>query len=299
MSSRQYIAKGANALFASAFLYALTAVLIREVSPMWGDKAQIAARNAGAFLLVFLFVIYKKTNLRVRRKDLFYLISLGALFSFSVILFVVSVQRTSIANALFVFFGSSIIGTFIFGTLFLKEEVGMHKIVSLFFALFGLVFYSGDFNTNSSGVVLAAIAGMTMGLTNIILKLLKDLKTSVVQVYQFGVTALITSILMIISGEQIIKEVTLKVTLLTVLFTFVMLAAISLVIYGYRYFDVNIGAAISASEIVFGVILGYIIYKEIPSTSEFIGGTFIFIGAVIGSLDFSKMKSKYNFRFSI
>lgn len=291
-------AKGANALFASAFAYALTAVLIREVSLMWGDKAQIVARNGLAFLLVFLFVIYKKTNLKVQSKELVYLIGLGGLFASLVVLFVVSVQKTSIANSLFVYFAASIIGTFIFGSIVFKEKASIHKFISLFFAICGLAFYAGDFKAGSIGVIFAALAGLAGGLTNIIFKLLKNLKTSVVLFYQFGVTTFIVLIMILISGEAIIKEVTLKLTLLTIFFTFIMLAAISLVIYGYRYFDVNIGAAISASEIVFGAVLGYIIYKEIPSNNELVGGVFIFLGSVIGALDISEMKRKYDFRLS-
>ena len=39
---------GSEALLGAAFLFALTNVLIREMSEMWGDQAQVAVRFASS-----------------------------------------------------------------------------------------------------------------------------------------------------------------------------------------------------------------------------------------------------------
>lgn len=293
MGGRVYTAKGANALFGASLGYAFTAVLIREVSTMWGDKAQVAVRWAGAFLLILLFVLYKRINLKVGNREFAHLFGLSISFTLLVTLFVLSVQKISIANALFVYFASCIIGTFIFGTIVFKEKIGIHKIIASLLAISGLAFFGGDLKAYSSGVVFAGIAGLLGGLCNVYFKLLKKVNMAVIQFYNFGIGTIFITSLMILSGEQIVREFSGKAMFFTFLFVLLILLSNYLLIYGYRYFDINIGAAISASEIVFGAFLGYLFYKEVPTSNEFIGGVLILTGSIIGSLDFNtKTKTK-------
>lgn len=292
MPNRIYSAKGANALFASALGYSLTAILIRYMSPMWGDKAQVAARWFMAFLIILIYIFITKKRLKIPKNKLFLLISLGIVFVGLVMLFTASIQKTTVANTLFLYFATCIIATFLFGTIFLKERVAKNKILSQFLALSGLALYGGALIGGTSGLGLAMLAGLFGGVANIILKLLKDVDALVVIFFQLGVGSVLAFLVTLFSKEEILREVSVSVSMLTMIFALLIIASSGLLVYGYKYFDVNVGAAIASSEIAFGVILAYLLFKEVPAANEIIGGTLIFAGSVIGSLGFED-KAKY------
>ena len=64
MAKEKYTVKGAEALFAAAFTYAFTGVLVREMTPMWGDKAQVAARYTLVFIFLMFYGHFKKLTAR-------------------------------------------------------------------------------------------------------------------------------------------------------------------------------------------------------------------------------------------
>lgn len=288
--TKKYTAKGAEALLAASFFYAFTAILIREVAPMWGDKAQVTARWSLAFFILLAFALYKKTNLKIHKNQLLPLSLLSTLFVLVVMFFTVGVQRTTVANSLFIFFAVSMLTAFIAGTFMLKESITRAKIIALIFSFCGLMFFADQIFAGSSGIVLCAIAGVFGGLTTLLYKLLKKVDNNLILIFQYGTGSILAVAATLLSGDEIIRQASLKVTLLTVVFAFVLIVATSLIVYGYRYFDVNVGSAITSSEIVFGVILAYILYKEVPNNQEIVGGSLILIGSIIGSLNFEALK---------
>lgn len=292
MVKRVYTAKGAEALFGSALAYTFTAILIREVAPMWGDKAQVAARWFLTFVVIAAYFLIKKKSYKLPKNTLGYLILLSLFFTILVVLFTVSVQKTTVANSLFMFFAACLASTFLFGTIFLRESVTISKVLSLLLVFSGLCFYGGAIVGGSTGLILGALAGLFGGGSNILFKLLKNVENSLIMLYQFGFGSIFAIGLTLISGDEIIRQISLKASLLTLFFVVCLLVASGLTIYGFKHFDLNIGAAILASELVFGTLLGFIFYSEIPAANEMIGGMLIFVGAVIGSLEFDRRIQK-------
>ena len=106
-------ASGAEALFASAFMYAITGILVREVSPMWGDKAQVAARFILVLILLSCYSLLKNNKIHLPKSKLPIAVLLGLSFAMMVLLFTAALGKTTIANVLFVFYGSTMISSFV------------------------------------------------------------------------------------------------------------------------------------------------------------------------------------------
>src|SRR4051812_48056099 len=109
MARPRYTAKGAEALFGAALTYSFSGVLVREMGLMWGDKAQVAARWTIAFIFLMVYGYFRKSDARVPRAKLPDAIALGFVYILLVLFFTLSVQRTTIANALFIFYAVNLV----------------------------------------------------------------------------------------------------------------------------------------------------------------------------------------------
>lgn len=291
MTQKQFSLKGGEALFGAALLYSFSAVMIRELGTMWGDKSQVAARFAPVFVFLVLYGIVSKNKGTIPRSKLKYAIGLSVGFSVVVLFFTASIQNTSIANTLFTFFATNMIASFIFGTLLLKEKVTISKIIAIGFALAGLSLYAKSFIDLNEGIIYAVIAGIADGASNVFRKQLAGVNNTAAVRLQYGIGTVITAAVALLSGEQIIRQVSPEAIFFTIIFAIGMVTAANLILYGYQHFDVNIGTVIMSSEIVFGTLLGWIFYKEVPALHEAIGGFLIMTGAVISALNFGKIKA--------
>lgn len=289
MSKPEFNVKGAQALFAAAFTYAFTAVLVREVSSIWGDKAQVAARWILVFMFLMLYTYFRKTKAKIPREKLIYTIPLGITFAITVLFFTFSVQKTTIANALFTFYAAGMAASFLLGTFLLKEKVSAVKLWALGFALAGLSVYAGDLVLGSLGIFFGIIAGLAEGVSNVLRKRLAGVDRNAILRLQHGVGTVFTLAVLLISRDEIIRVVTLRGVIMTLIFAAILILAGNLLLYGYQHFDVNIGSVIMSTELVFGALLGLMLFREAPAPHELLGGALIFIGSILGSLDLDKL----------
>lgn len=247
---------------------------------MWGDKAQVAIRFLLVSIMLVIHRLVRSNKPQFNRQQVANSLFLGIAFSGVVLFFTASIQKTSIANAMFTFYAGTMISSFIFGSLFFKETVTKRKIIAILMALAGLAMYSGAIYAGTIGVILGVLAGISDGFGNIFRKKLKGADHLEVLRIQFIVGTIFCSMVMLASGEKIIKHASLSVSLATILFSVVILIAALLVLYGFQHFDINIGTVILSSEIVSAALLAYIFYGEVPAINETIGGLFILAAAI-------------------
>lgn len=274
---------GAEALFVAAFTYALTGILVREVSPMWSDSGQVAAR----FVLVLVFLLAYRLIRRERwtmTKPQTYLAgTLGILFSLMVLFFTIAIGKTTVANVLFVFYATNMISSFGLGTVFLNESITRSKIVSLMLALTGLALYSGAIAGGNLGIIFSVFAGLCGGTINLISKKLTGVNRNGVLLVQYIACTIFAVAATALSGDAIVRAASAHVGLLTIFFALVIILGSYLTLYGFQNFDVNIGTVIMSTELVFAAIMAYFLFDEVPATHELVGGIVIFAGSVVGS----------------
>jgi drug/metabolite transporter (DMT)-like permease len=173
---------------------------------------------------------------------------------------------------------------FLLGSILLKESVGRMKLVAILLSFIGLVLYSHSLITGDAGILFSVLAGTTGAFANLMNKKLANTDRWVVLQVQYGLGALLLLAITFAAGGDFIRTVSLSGALITIGFAATILIASYLLLYGYRHVDVNIGTVISSSELVFGVILGLLLFSEVPGVWEITSGVFITAGAIIGAL---------------
>ena len=277
--------QGATALLAAAFLYATFGLLIRELSKLFGDNAQVAARFLLAALIITAINFIAHKVVRLPGRELIRIGALGVAFAVVVLFFTISVNQTKVMNTVVLCYAGSIITSLIIGTTLLKEKLTANKLLAIGLALAGLFMYADALLALSVGIVAGFASGVFDGVGNALRKTLKTADRNVVLMYQFGIGSIFGLLLLLFSGGDIIREVSLLPILATILFAVLLLCLGNLLLYGFQHFDVNVGTVILALELVFVLILGYLFLHEAPTGKELVGGAFIFAASVITVLE--------------
>jgi len=131
MIKKQHTLSGASALLGAAFIYSTFGILVREMSKMFGDIAQSAARFGLAAVIIIVVCLVLKKKLALPRREALLSATLGLCFAIVIALYSIAANATTLSNAVAVLYGSSIVTSFIVGTVFLKEKVTKTKITRL------------------------------------------------------------------------------------------------------------------------------------------------------------------------
>lgn len=284
--------KGSSALFGAAFIYASFGLLIREMAKMFGNNAQVAFRFMVAFVVLSLFFALRKKAIKLPMAAIKNAFALGVAFCVILLLFTISVNNTKIANSVFLLYSGSITSSLLIGTVFLKERLNMIKIVAIVLSLIGLAMYSSAILSLSIGVVAAIGAGLVEGGANALRKSLKGYDRNTVLWYQFAVGSFVATAIVLLSGETIIKDVSISPIIVGVVFGLLQIGLGNLLLYGFQHFDVNVGTVILACELIFAAILGWLFLSEVPAGNELLGGLLIFTASIISTVDLSKFSVK-------
>lgn len=276
---------GGQALFAAAFLFAYTNVLVRDMATMWGDQAQVAARFALVWLILVAYNLITKKSSVIPKNKKNVAIAYSLVAAVSILFFTLSVQLTTIANTLFTSNATELFVAFLLGSFLLKEKLTVNKVTAIGLAFIGLSLYSDSILTGSAGIIFGILGGATTAVCNLLAKKLKGVDLGSVMRLQFGLgTILMVALTLLLSPDDIIRTVSLEGTIATVLFALILIAATRLVLYGFQHSDINIASVILSSQLAFGALLGFLIYQEYLSGYEMLSGLLILAAAIVGSL---------------
>ena len=251
---------------------------------MWGDQAQVSVRFALVWLILVVFARLRSGERQViPRSKTLKAIAYSVFAAISILFFTLSVQMTSIANTLFTSNATELFVAFLLGTLLLKEKLTIRKLLAIVLALVGLAFYSDSILVGSAGIIFGLLGGAFTALCNLLAKKLKGVDLSAIMRMQFGIGTLLMIVLtFIFSPNDILRTVSIEGSLATILFALILIAATRLVLYGFQHSDINIASVILSSQLAFGALLGFFVYKEVLASHEIISGLLILAAAIIG-----------------
>ncbi|OGL23176.1 hypothetical protein A2791_05875 [Candidatus Saccharibacteria bacterium RIFCSPHIGHO2_01_FULL_46_30] len=277
---------GSEALLGAAFLFALTNVLIREMSEMWGDQAQVAVRFALVWLILVVFTYFKKSaKTTIPRSKRTTAITYSIVAAISILFFTLSVQATTIANTLFTSNATELFVAFLLGSFFLREKITLKKLLAILLAVIGLVLYSDSILVGSLGIIFGILGGATTALCNLLAKRLKGVDLGAIMRMQFGLgTLFMIGLTLIFSPNDIIRTVSIEGAIATVAFALILIAATRLVLYGFQHSDINIASVLLSSQLAFGALLGFFVYQEALALHEIASGLLILCAAIIGGM---------------
>ena len=288
MSHPKYNFGGASALVGAAFIYGMFAVLARQMAEMWSDQAQVLARFIVALLILVCIGLFAKPA-KLSKDKLIVAVALGIVFWLVVILYTISINKTTIANSVFMLYAASLLTSFIVGTLWFKERVTKIKLAALFLAFCGIAVYSHALLALNLGIVAGLASGVFDGISGALRKTLSNTNRFAVLRVQYGVGVLIGIALTIASSSPPVRHVSVSGIAITIIYGLLLVCLGSLLLYGFQHFDINIATVIVSCELIFATLLGWIFYHEMPTLNELIGGALIFLASVLGGM---RMKTK-------
>lgn len=276
--------KGIFSLIAATFVYGFFGVLTRTVGFEIPVFYASALRAVVSLLILAVPLFGRKLWKPVKRADWpwFFLRSVGGFFGF--IGSYVSFYYIPLGTAYFIFYGGSTVAGYFFGRLLFAEKLTRIKILSLIFALAGLllIYAQSIGGGNLLYMALAFIGGVGTGTWNTFSKKISGHYSDVqLNFTDFSFNFLFMFVLSIGFREPWVAPAFNLVWLANALFVVMFLATGQLMVYGFKRLDAQIGSLIMLTEVLFGILLGYLFYREIPSAWAFVGGALIITAIVL------------------
>jgi len=276
-----------TSLVIATLLYGLYGVFSRFIGTDFGIFFQAFARNLIVLFILSVYIFWKRTWKRIEKTDYkwFGFMIFPALLA-DVAIFV-AFNNLAIGTALFVFYTSFTLGGYVLGSLLFQEELTKAKIISLLTCLLGLFILSSTTLKQGSlfYLLLAVLAGLGMTGWNIFSKKVSS-KYSLTQVLSIDcLIFIIGSLPLAMFFKEPVSIPSFSTPWIAVfLYAFAAIGASLLTINGFRYLQAQIGSLIMLLQLVFGVLFGWVFFKEVLTYSSIVGGLLILLGAAIPNL---------------
>ncbi len=264
-------------LFGSA--YPIQKVIFNEDVP---PLLMGSLRMLVLFVCLLPFWKFKMPDRKYWLPLLFFSISMGFLVN---VFMTLSLNEANIVSPIII--GSQLAVPFaiLLSSLFLKEKVSIKKWVFIFVSFFGIILLGFDplIRNEIFALILISLMAFFYASAQVFSRYLKDLEVTMTNAIM-GLTGFIFLIISsaIFEGQTVkeISEISLQSWLL-ILHSgiFVSLVAHMSMFYLYRIYTVNRVFPFYTLFPVFGVILTFLIFYEIPSTITIIGGLIVILSS--------------------
>ncbi len=275
---------GFFALLFASFFFSLISVLNRFIPQHIGIFYQVGIKT---FFLSGLFLgagVFSKDLISIKKSDWLLLLLRGVFFIADFGSFFFAVNNLPLGTTLFLFYAGSIFSSYLYGGVVLKEKLTWVKIASVTAAFSGLgIIYFGNMSTSINIFILFAFfAGVCFGLETATSKKLTS-SYSINQVNLLAyITATIISIpLLFFHKETIILVMPANVWVTFIAFSVVAFLAFYTTLYGFKYIEAQKGSIILLAELLFIIVIGYFLFKEIPNGNTLLGGLFILFALIV------------------
>ena len=232
-------------------------------------------------LIAFLFVTYKKNTFNIIKESGLPGLLGGFVLSFSFVAFVVAMSNTTVANVVFII-STQTMFLAIFGYFYLKEKVSLIGLISILFAMSGIVIMVGD--SISGGSLFGNIVALAIPINFAILVMIirKNTKVDMVPaIFYSGIFSLIYGFFLAESFEFTKHDLwmgfLLGVPQLAVSFICITI--------GSRTVESATVGILMLMETLCAPLWVWLFLNEIPPISVFIGGAVIISAIILKSFD--------------
>lgn len=276
------------ALLFAGVAYGSFGVWIRFLSHDLATYQQIFIRNLLGFIFSVIVVLLLRQKWNLKRVNKLHVILYAVSFSISQVFYTFSMLDTKLEIATFAFFAASFVGSFVLGKIIFSDGVNLTKIVSLLLAFLGIFVLS--FKSFSSGLinlgfVFGFLAGIFDSTTNAFRRSLAGKVDRFVLVAFQMLGGIIVAIIFLTFFKQgLPSSISSTTILVAVLFGFLLMGLNFMMNFGFQNFDLNLGTIILSIELVAAPIFGLLVFSEVPSRTDIVGGIFILTAIVISNL---------------
>lgn len=268
---------------------------MRLIGTDFGVFYPFAVRGLVISVILFVFLYLKSGFKKIAPSDYkwFGLMPIFGLLSFITIF--IAFSYLTIGTVLFIHYAAFTLGGFLFGYLGFKERLNHIKFISLALSLTGLaLIFSTSFSRGELlYFLLAFIAGIgAIGWYLSSKKISSRYPYSQILAIDSALVFILCLIFAILRQENLSAPNFSTQWVSVFGLTVVSLFAFILTIYGFRILQAQIATLILLLEVVFGLILAWIFFQEIPTSLALLGGLLIFIGVILPNISFAKWLNK-------
>lgn len=275
---------GVLSLLSVGILFGLSGSIAKYLA-IWLNPYHIVALRftiALGLALLVLLVVRQSINLKKISKRVLLLYALS--FPLSVIFFTLSVFYTKVSLAVFSFYLANLFTSFILGSVLFKERIDGAKIISLSLILVSLFCFTNPLNgfVISNGFIFGLISGVIQTIASVFQKRIGESINRLGLVIIQTFTGVVLSVfMMIISNTFIIPFIPLPGLVAGFIFglMFLLIAYFSLV--GFQKTNLNVGSLLVSTELFFGPLFAFFMFREMLTFSEIVGGIFIILAVLI------------------
>ena len=242
---------------------------------------QLLFLNALFSLIPLTFFIVKNHGLRFYKNQnyVFQLIR-GLLHTLGFLFVLLGVLRLPLSVVYPVLFTSPLM-LLIMSHLFLSENINFIRIVAIFLGFLGVIISAEPFGNNQVsilGVLFVFIGAFCIATTNLLTRKYFNLSTS----FSASFFSMVISVIaFLIAMKFQFHPMTLYDISFSILGGVFAGLGISAIVYGSRMLPASIYGMTSYFQLIYGVILGWLVFQQLPTLFNYIGIILVFSAGII------------------
>ena len=242
---------------------------------------QLLFLNALFSLIPLSFFIIKNHGLQFyKNQNYLFQFVRGLLHTLGFLFVLLGVLRLPLSVVYPVLFTSPLM-LLIMSHLFLRENINLIRIVAIFLGFLGVIISAEPFGNNqvsTLGILFVFIGAFCIATTNLLTRKYFNLSTSFSASFFSMIISVIAFLLAMRFQFQPMTLYDLSFSILGGVFAGL---GISAIVYGSRMLPASIYGMTSYFQLIYGVILGWLVFQQLPTLFNYIGIIFVFSAGII------------------
>lgn len=287
--------QGAFILITAAFTYSLFGVFSRLLNTYFDPFFATWIRTAVVVGLLIFWSLKTHAFKTIQKVDYGWFTIVSIIGTLTVVPFYLATIYLPLGTALFLFYAASVCTNYTVAVIFIHEQISSIKFTSLLIALGGtFLIFSDRISVGSIFyMALAALAGACFGSSTAFSKKISSRYTSTqINLVSFIVTTIFYFIVSLLLHEKWNISIFSLEGVWVVVYAVVSVVAGLLTISGFRLIEAQKGSLILLSEVVFGLLIGFIFYAEMPSFIAVVGGVCVVMALALPNVTTNQLKMK-------
>lgn len=287
--------KGTILLLFTGLFYSLFGVFSRLISGSFGLFSQNWTRGILVAVICLIIGLTNKSLKRIKKQDLKWLVTAGVLMAFINPLSFLACNNLQLGTALFLLYSAIVLSSYFFSFILLKEKININKFIAVILCLIGLILilnFSVE-NFKLKFALSAVLSGIMYGLFTVSTKKVsRNYSSSFINFIIYVVVVLVDLPIALLLKDKLSLAIISIGWLYNILFGFNVVVTFLLLVKGFKYIEAQKGSLILLSEIVFVLIWGFILYKEVPAFTGILGGILVVLAMALPLISFRKLLKK-------
>lgn len=287
--------KGFFALLGTGFVFGSFGIFIKLLGHELNSYEQVVFRHLVGLGVVIALGFFIKIDWSLKRVKKKYVFFYCLLYPLSILFVTLAFMKTKVAVAIFSVYASEITTSLVLGNAFFQEKLTKIKLFSLILVVLGIysITYPFSIKHTNMGMIYGVLSGFLWSISNAFLKHFdKKIERSLLVFLQMlSGTVIGSALVLIVNGYGYrIPSISINAWMVGLAFGALLVLVGYLLVYGFQNYDLNLGTIVVSSELFFTPLFAMIIFKEIPTFFEILGGVFIALAVVLPQLRLNQTK---------